>query len=98
MPLLSPTAIKTVLKESGKGQSELLKLLEANGLGPEECIEELGTAIRGADNSATRLRGLETALKLNGMFPKEGASEIPSVTIIINDSQHIVNPILIPRT
>lgn len=98
MPLLSPTQIKSVLKESGvRTKKELQEILDSNGLGPDQVIEELGSTIRGADNSATRLRGLETALKLNGLLRNDQESIIPNVTILIRDSQYEVNPILIPR-
>lgn len=98
MPLLSPTQIKSVLKESGvRTKKELQEILDSNGLGPDQVIEELGSAIRGADNSATRLRGLETALKLNGLLRNDQESIVPQVTIVIRDSQYEVNPILIPR-
>lgn len=100
MPLLSPTAIKNVLKESGiKKDLELKDLLGANSLGPEELIEELGHVVRGADSSAIKLRGIETGLKLNGLLTNNDAPQMPTVNIIINDPQYTdVNPILLPRS
>lgn len=99
MPLLSPTQIKSVLKETGvKDTNEIQKILALNGLSPDEVIQEVGYIMRGGDNSNIKLRAAETALKLNGLLrnDNEGPSA-PIVNIIINDSEFNLNPILIPR-
>jgi len=99
MPLLNPNQIKNVLAEAGIKKNDIKALLEANSLGPDELISELGSAIRTADNSATRLRGIETGLKLNGLLRNDDSGvSAPIVNIIINDAQFgEVNPILVPR-
>lgn len=98
MPLLSPTQIRSVLKETKTDEKDLKSLLNDNGLSPEDCISELGSAIRCADSSAMKFRGLETALKLNGLLQSDTGVQIPVVNIIINDSNFATNPILIPRS
>lgn len=100
MPLLNPNQIKSVLAEVGVKKDDIKGLLDANGLGPAELIEELGSAIRSADSSAMRLKGIETGLKLNGLLRNDDSGvQAPVVNIIINDAQFgEVNPILVPRS
>jgi hypothetical protein len=99
MPLLSPTAIRDVLKESGlTDQTDIKKILEANSLSPNDVIQEVGYILRGGESSAIKLRAAETALKLNGLLNnRDEGPTAPIVNIIINDSANIENPILIPR-
>lgn len=98
MPLLSPTQIKSVLKETKSREGDLQELLNENSLGPEDLITELGSTIRAADSTAMKLKGLEIGLKLNKLLGNNDDGPLaPIVNIIINDSQFEVNPILIPR-
>lgn len=101
MPLLSPTQIRSVLAETKKSTSKenaLQELLNSNSLGPSDLIEELGSTIRGADNTAMKLRGLEIGFKLNKLLGSDTEGPAPPVVnIIINDSNFEINPILIPR-
>jgi hypothetical protein len=99
MPLLSPTQVKNVLRESGiESQSDIQKLLEVNSLGPQDLIEELGSTIRASGSDAMKYRGIELGLKLNKLLGNnEEGPAAPVVNIIINDSQFELNPILIPR-
>lgn len=100
MPLLSPTAIRDVLSETGLiDQSDIKKVLEANSLGINEVINEVGMIMRGGENSAVKLRAAETAMKLHGyLINKDDGPSAPIVNIIINDSKDtVINPILIPR-
>lgn len=101
MPLLNPLQIHKVLEEAGvkkAAPSDLKELLEANSLGPEDLIQELGSMARSAIAEPTRLKALEMGMRLNGMLQTEAGSNVPIVNIIIRDSQNIdINPILIPR-
>ncbi len=106
MPLLSPnrpadlqpSQINKVLKSVRK-DGELEELLEANGMGREELIQQLGSVTRCAEMESNRLRAIELGVKLHGMLKDDEVKNIPVVNIIINDSEHIgINPILIPRT
>lgn len=100
MRLLSPTAIRDVLSESGLvDQSDIKKVLEANSLGINEVISEVGYIMRGGENSSVKLRAAETAMKLHGYLNnKDDGPAAPIVNIIINDSKDtVINPILIPR-
>lgn len=101
MPLLQVNQIKNVLKESGVTANEDIKaILARESLGPEELIGELGTVVRCADSSAMKLKGIETALKLNGLLRNDSdGATAPIVNIIIHDSEFSqgVNPILLTR-
>jgi hypothetical protein len=99
MPLLQVQQVKRALRESGiSDKNEIQKLLELEGLGPGEVISELASVMRGADNSATKMRALDTALKLNGLLKNDEGVLAPTVNIIIHDSEFSgANPILIPR-
>lgn len=102
MPLLSPSQIHQVLRESKVpapevGNRDLKGLLEDNNLSPNEVLDSLASIMRGGENESVRLRAAETALKLNGMLNKNEGMQIPHVTIIINNGDGDINPILIPR-
>ena len=108
MPLLDPlslpeSGIKAVLKEAGITRSiktvkhDLAHLLEENGLEVGEVIQTVSELMRAADSSSTRLKAAEIGAKLNGLLIGDEEKQIPVVNIIINDSQHTINPILIPR-
>lgn len=104
MPLLDPTQIHQVLKESGikkeikASNSELKTLLEQNNLSPSDLLDQLSSIARCGETEATKLKAVEMGLKLNGMLQTGGEQSIPSVTIIINDAEHsVINPILVPR-
>ena len=102
MPLLQVNQIKNVLKESGikAGSDDIKGILAREALAPDDLISELGSVVRGADSTAMKLKGIETALKLNGLLQtnNDGVGA-PIVNIIIHDSEFSqgVNPILIPR-
>lgn len=109
MPLLSPNRpadlkpdqINKVLKtvRSSSDKENFKDLLDANGVGAEDCIQQLGSIIRGSEFENNRLRAIELGVKLNGLLKDDEVKNIPVVNIIINDSEHIgINPILIPRT
>ena len=77
----------------------LANKLVSNGLGVDECVEQLADIARNGDSrDAIRLRAIETGLKLNGALKEADKPVIPAFTIIINDPSFVsVNPILIPR-
>lgn len=109
MPLLNPSQIHKVLSNSGVSPSprrepvegsasNLREMLEDNGLGPEKLLEQLREITMVADSDGTRLRAIDTGLKLNGLLAKDEMNYAPVVNIIIKDSEFAsVNPILIPR-
>lgn len=77
--------------------NELDQLLESNNLGKQEVVDTIGSLMRSADTSTVRLQAAKVALQLHGMMDGNEAVNVPTVTIIIRDSQFNVNPILIPR-
>lgn len=113
--LLNPNQLKTgiqaVLKESKlstsnsvmdlTSENRLNNLLEANGLGPEDVLSQVGSMMRCAENETTRLSAAKMGLELNKLIGsgKDAASMGPVVNIIISgfNSEIEVNPILIPR-
>lgn len=97
MPILSPSQIQNVLKETKLGSQETADLLLSSGLAKEDVINCLSEIMRGADNSQTRLRAAEIAMKLHGMLKGDEAVNAPVVNIIIKDSPTEVNPILMVR-
>jgi hypothetical protein len=52
-----------------------------------------------ADSDSTRMKAIDTGLKLNGLLSKDDSGpSAPIVNIIIRDSEYAqINPILIPR-
>lgn len=105
MPTINPLQFPNfdaALKEAGliKSNSDDLKtILEKSGLSPIEVLDNVGNMMRNGETSQTRLKAAEIGLKLNGLLKNDEAINAPSVTIIINDSQHTgINPILIPRS
>lgn len=99
MPLLSPSQIHQALRPLVKEQKEkrnLQELLNDACLTPEEVLDNLSAMMRAGDSDSTRLRAAETALKLNGLLNND-VVQMPSVTIIIKDSEFSLNPILVPR-
>lgn len=103
MPLLSPNQIEKVLKQTPlkakeSSPEEVKRLLNANGVGVEDTIETLGQVMRGADNSATRLKAAEISMKLHGILSNDqSALNIPIVNITILGDAERINPILLPR-
>lgn len=109
MPLLNPSQIHKVLSNSGvspslreprkEGESsDLRKMLDDANLGPENLLEQLRSLTMMADSDSTRLKAVDTGLKLNGLLAKDELSTVPVVNIIIKDSAYVdINPILIPR-
>ncbi len=101
MPLLQVNQIKNVLKESGiSSKDDIKSILAREALGPDDLISELGSVVRGADSSAMKLKGIETALKLNGLLRNDSDGAVaPIVNIIIHDSEFSqgINPILLTR-
>lgn len=113
--LLNPNQLKSgiqaVLKESklssGSGsatdltsENRLNNLLEANGLGPEDVISQVGSMMRCAENENTRLSAAKLGLELNKMIgSKNDQGNLgPVVNIVITGFNPTeVNPILIPR-
>lgn len=102
MPLLSPNQIQNVLKEvvkrDAKTEESLESLLEESSLGKREVLDTLGSLMRGADTSAVRLQSAKTALQLHGMMNNDEAANVPTINIIIRDSEFSFNPILVPRS
>lgn len=102
MPLLNPSQIHAVLKETKlspneEGERGLKGLLEDNNLSPAEVLDSLASIMRGGENESVRLRATESALKLNGLLNNNEGVVIPHVTIVINNGDFELNPILIPR-
>jgi len=101
MPLLSPNQILNVLKETSLAKplsdESLEDLLESANIGKRETLNTIGDIMRGADTSATRLGAAKLAAQLNGMIDKEDRQAMPTVNIIIRDSEFSFNPILVPR-
>ncbi len=106
MPLLNPTQIHSVLKESGvvhsrnedgpKGQ--LPSLLANASLSAEEVLEHVSSMMRSGENDGVRLRAAEMGLKLNKLLGDDSQRPDFQVTINIIDSEFAsLNPILIPR-
>jgi hypothetical protein len=100
MPLLSPHQINKVLSEAGvapKASSDLEVLLQRNGLTPDDVLSEIGNIMRGAEHPSSKLKAAEIGAKLNGLLKGDEIANVPVVNIIINDSEFIMNPILVPR-
>lgn len=109
MSLLNPSQIHKVLSNSGVSpppraiaspgeESSLKQLLIDHELGPENLLEQLRALTMMADSDSTRLKAVDTGLKLNGLLAKDEMNYAPVVNIIIKDSEFAsVNPILIPR-
>jgi len=109
MPLLNPSQIHKVLSNSGVSPSPrviappgeevaLRDLLESHDLSPSNLLEQLRSLTMTADSDSTRLKAVDTGLKLNGLLAKDDQVNIPVVNIIIKDSEFAsINPILIPR-
>jgi|SRR5665647_2410931 len=103
MPLLSPSQIHKVISESQPAatralQGELGQLLSKHNLTPDDALERLSDEMGSGANSGTRMRAIETALKLNGLLNTAEAVPDFHVTINILDSEFsMMNPILIPR-
>lgn len=101
MALLNPNQIHRVLGEAGltaKPEASLKELLESNGLGANEVLQELSFVMKGSENPSARMTAIKTAAQLNGLLANEDGVNIPIVNIIINDPEFVnVNPILLPR-
>lgn len=100
---LDPSQIHQVLKHASpattsKSEPSAFKdLLETSGLGEEAVLESIGSVMRGGESDQVRLRAAELGARLHGFMQPEGLN-IPSVTIVIKDSQvGSINSILIPR-
>src|ERR1700729_3495743 len=103
MPLLSPSQIHNVLKETTlarqtESEESLDELLESSSLGKREVLNTIGDLMRGADTSSVRLGSAKLAAQLHGLIDKSENGNAPSVTIVIRDSEFSINPILFPRT
>lgn len=100
MPLLSPNQIHQVLRNENVAAvnepKNLKKLLEDSNLTAPEVLDNLSSLMRSAEQDSTRMKAAETALKLNGLLSGDTQPDF-NVTIIIQDSEFSVNPILIPR-
>ena len=100
MALLNPHQINKVLAEAHLVQpasSDLESLLQRNGLTANDVLEEIGNMMRGAESASVKIRAAELGAKLNGLLKGDEVAQVPVVNIIINDSEHIFNPILLPR-
>jgi len=101
VPILRPE-IQKALRAAGlsKDQNEtsLDEKLNACGLSLEETLSQLSDIAHAGGNETTRLRALETSLKLSKVL-NDQPTTIPNITIVINDPGRAagVNPILIPR-
>src|SRR5215475_7328318 len=110
MPIIKPEIQKVLrtagLVEESNPQGSVDESLINAGLDNESLAEELtGLALR-SNNENLRLRAIETALKVKGAL-KETAPQVPSFTIVIQNSPASVspdlnstqgvNPILFPR-
>ena len=100
MPLLSPSQVHGALREvrkADKNETDLSKLLADNNLTAGEVLDNLSSMMRSGDSDSVRLKAAETALKLNGYLGRDDERPDFNVTIIIQDGEFSVNPILIPR-
>lgn len=101
MPLLSPNQIHQVLRQekvetTTSEPKNLKRLLEDSNLTAPEVLENLSSLLRSAESDTTRMRAAETALKLNGLLNGDVQPDF-NITIVIQDSEYSINPILIPR-
>ena len=102
---LDPSQIHQVLKQASPNpkrseeneRTAFKDLLETSGLGETEVLEAIGSVMRGGETDQSRLRAAELGAKLHG-FMQPDLAAVPSVTIVIKDSQvGSINSILIPR-
>lgn len=104
MPRLEPSQIHNVLRETSLARREpdtkesLEELLDKSNLGREEVLNTIGDLMRCSDTSAVRLNAAKIAAQMHGLVNNEAGVSVPSVTIIIRDSEFSLNPILIPRS
>ena len=103
--ILSPNQIHNVLKETAlvkrdlQTEESLEEMLDASSLGRREVLNTISDLMRGADSSGVRLSAAKLAGELHGMInAKDQGQQMPSVTIVIRDSEFSFNPILIPRS
>ena len=102
MPLLQPSQIHEVLKESGLrkepgDKSDLKQLLEEANLTPEDCLDQVASLMRSGANENTRLSATKMALELNGLLNKDTVKNAPVFIINVNGENIGLNPILVPR-
>lgn len=118
MALISTSQVNDVLRQerglsvvpTGPPQaqgraSKLEKLLSDASLTPEECLENLSSLMRSAEQDNTRLQAVKVGLELNQLIEKEGRKSDFIVNIQINNSlpgepdlpDYALNPILVPR-
>lgn len=108
MPLLKPslseqdTAMAEVLTAAGilsprrtSERDALKEALRTNGLDLEKCVEELKNQLLDSRKEETRVKLLETALKLNGAMKDDAVREAPSITFQIAGNVNL-NAILAP--
>lgn len=97
MPLLAPIQIDRALAEAGLARPKTVReALDASGLSVPEVVKELEFIISSSQSEGTKLRAIESVLKMHGALEEQG-KQIQSLTIIIQDSEVDVNPILLPR-
>lgn len=100
MPLIDPLALDEVLTPALKptaNKKQLQELLEDYDLSPAHVLTSLKNLMEYADSSSVKLAATRVAAEMNKMITDDNSKVIPQVTIIINDSEHTVNPITIPR-
>jgi|SRR5712671_2747003 len=100
MPLIKPN-IQAALREAGLASSHedtITERLDRSGLSLDAALEELSEIARSSENESTRLRAIETSLKLRGIL-KEQQAPPPSISIVIQGGNEVAgeNPILLPR-
>lgn len=106
MPLMRPE-IQAVLRASGLDKSQtppegsenaFSEKLNRAGLSQDQIAEGLSELARGSGNDSLRLRALETAMRAQGVLKETAQVQIPSFTIIIQQSStDKSNDILFPR-
>lgn len=91
----------SIINEVGLNRADnmdLEELLVHTGLGKVDVINSLADIMRTGETSSTRLKAVETALKLLGLMKSTEAVPQTQVTIIIKDPEYRdTNPILMPR-
>ena len=99
MPLLSPISIDRALQEAGISKPKTVReALDAAGLAIPDVVERLELIVSNSDSDSTKLRAIESILKMHGAL-EDSSKQTQSLTIVIQDSDvsFDVNPILLPR-
>ena len=102
MPLMKPdiqNALRAVGLDKTDNGDSVKDSLKNNNLGVDDLLRRISETVSFGENEHSRLRAIELGLKLHGLLKEGQTSQVPSITININDpsSQGSVNPVLVPR-